>query len=101
MARGDANGARTHPENRQRGDVHWARLYPEKTARGEQNGAVKHPECMPRGEEHGNAKITAEQVLEIRRAAETGETQASIAGRFGISPAHVSQIVRRVVWRHV
>lgn len=45
------------------------------------------------------AKLTAEQVLEIRSI--QGETTRAIGKRFGISGNHVSSIVRRRVWKDI
>lgn len=45
------------------------------------------------------AKLSVEQVLEIRRLATTGSlTQAAIAARFGISQPHVSAIKHSARW---
>ena len=93
-ARGDANGARLHPERLARGDAHGARLHPERLARGDANGSRLHPESRPRGEAHSNAKLTEEKVREIRQRALFGEPQASIAAAFGVSQPQVSRIVR-------
>lgn len=56
---------------------------------------------MACGEKQGNAKLTAEDVKDIRFRAAYGEDQASIAARFGISQAHVSRIVLRQSWQHL
>jgi hypothetical protein len=54
------------------------------------------------GEGHRSAKLTEEQVLEIRRRyAKGGVRQVDLAAEFGIDQTHVSDIVRRNVWRHV
>jgi DNA invertase Pin-like site-specific DNA recombinase len=52
------------------------------------------------GESNGYAKLTREQVDEIRRRYATGaETQYVIADAFGIDQSHVSLIVRHKIWR--
>lgn len=54
----------------------------------------------PRGERNSNAKITEDDVREIRQL--SGFTsQRVIASMFGISQPAVSQIVLRKKWRHV
>lgn len=48
-----------------------------------------------RGNEHHNAKLTDEQVGELRREYEAGGTsQSRLAVKFGVSQALVSKIVR-------
>ena len=54
-----------------------------------------------RGESHGNAKITEDDVREIRRLASEGVTQREIAKRFGITHPNVGYIVRKTAWPHV
>ena len=53
------------------------------------------------GERNRNAKLTEDQVREIRRRAEAGERHASIAADFGIAVSLVSLIKTRAAWRHV
>ena len=60
-----------------------------------------HPECTARGEQSGGAKLTEKDVREIRTACAAGESQHSVALRFGIGDAQVSYIVRRKSWAHV
>lgn len=50
---------------------------------------------MASGERHGQAKLSAEQVAQIR--AQHG-TQKQVAALFGISQSHVSGIKRGVKW---
>ena len=54
-----------------------------------------------RGEKQPAAKLTVELVVEIRRAATTGETHRSIADRVGCSSVNVWKIVHRKKWSHV
>lgn len=49
----------------------------------------------------GRAKVTADQVREIRRRREGGETCKALADEFGLSPVAVSKMVRRVTWEMV
>lgn len=53
-----------------------------------------------RGERHGMAKLTQEQVLDIRRRAAAGETQQSIADRHGISFQNVSLVALGKTWSY-
>lgn len=52
-----------------------------------------------RGTAHHAAKLTWEQVAEIRRRYATGEEQRPLAAEFGVSQAVVSKIVRWETWR--
>lgn len=54
------------------------------------------------GERNCNAKLTAADVIEIRRLASTGEvTGRALAAQFGVSPAAVSSILKNQTWSHV
>ena len=44
------------------------------------------------------AKLDAVKVLEIKARVDAGETQASVARAFGMSPSHVCNIVRGRYW---
>lgn len=54
-----------------------------------------------RGERNGHARLVEEQVIEIRRRVAAGETQAALALEFGVHVMTISQLVRRLTWRHV
>ncbi len=53
------------------------------------------------GERNPKAKLTADDVIDIRRRSNDGETHVSIAKLFGISDAQVCTIVKRKAWRHL
>jgi len=55
----------------------------------------------PCGEDINTAKLTAAQVLEIRRLRTGGESLGVIAERFHITAANVSHICNRRTWQHV
>lgn len=52
------------------------------------------------GELHPNAKLTVDDVVEIRRLSRRGVTQRRLGTRFGVSGANVGYIVRGQAWRH-
>jgi hypothetical protein len=55
-----------------------------------------------KGVSHGSAKLTEDQVREIRRLYATGVfTQQELALRFGVDQRTVSEIIRRKIWKHV
>lgn len=62
----------------------------------------------PRGETHGNAKLTDDDIREIRRLSALHEGYHSyensyrdIAQKFGITFGLVGHIVRRKAWKHI
>lgn len=71
------------PETIQRGDQHWTRREPGKRLFGQKN---------PR------AKLSAEQVEEIRQLSATGKNRKEIADQYGIHWRHVYRIVNRERW---
>jgi len=56
---------------------------------------------QPKGETCAASKLTAAQVIEIRRRISAGERQRAVARDFSIDQANVSAIVTRRTWRHV
>lgn len=68
-------------------------------ASGDRHGSRLHPEKTARGEKIGNAKLTEEQVREIRAA--EGLSQQRLAVAFNVDQTLISQIRSRKIWRHV
>lgn len=54
-----------------------------------------------RGENMGSAKLTDDDVRQIRRLWSGGMQQKEIAPMFGVSQVRISLIVRRKSWKHV
>lgn len=54
-----------------------------------------------RGESNGRAKLTEEQVRDIRRRAAEGEQTVRLAEEFGVGCPIISQIKHGTRWRHV
>lgn len=71
MARGDANGSRTHPERRR----------------------------FVRGDAHGNAKLTSADVAMLRARRSEGITFSDLGTEFGISRANAHAIATNKLWR--
>jgi hypothetical protein len=70
-------------------------------AKGKRHGQFTHPEKMPKGERHGMAKLTAEQVRQIReKHAQGGVTQSQLAKEFGVVHQLISMIVHKQIWRN-
>lgn len=85
-ARGDRNGARTHPERIQRGDAHFFR---------------RHPERILRGEASSGAKLTEEQVRSIRAELASGTRVFMVAKRYGVKHTTIIGIRERRLWKHL
>jgi len=94
-------GSRMPSDLRARGERHGSRTHPERVRRGDNHPAHLNPENQPRGSAHALAKVTEEDVIAIRAAVASGETQTAVAGRYGLHKTNVSCIVRRVTWAHV
>lgn len=62
---------------------------------------AKGRQARTRGESSRNAKLTTEQVLEIRRLGSLGATQQAIAELFHISRGHVGLVISKRRWAHV
>ena len=54
-----------------------------------------------RGEKNGQAKINSEQVKQIRERTISGESQRSLANKFGISKTSIARVVHRITWANV
>lgn len=55
----------------------------------------------PCGEDHYEAKLTADDVREIRDRAARGESHRDLAAEFEVAQTTISQAIRRVTWAHV
>ncbi len=89
QAAGNRHGSVTHPESRATGERHGQHTHPERTARGEANG---------------QAKLSEEQVREIRRRCRKGcrvNGQVALAREYGVSQALISLIILGEAWTHV
>lgn len=84
-----------------RGDAHGARLHPERLARGDRSGARLHPERLARGEANGSAKLDEAAVREIRRRHAQGESAKALGRYMGVSGFAITCVVTRKTWGHV
>ena len=54
-----------------------------------------------RGEKNGLAKLSKENVQEIRKRIETGERQNILASEFGVGTSAINSIVQFKTWKHI
>lgn len=55
----------------------------------------------PQGERHPFARLTANDVREIRRRVADGEMQKDLAAAFSVHDSHICKIVSRKKWTHI
>jgi hypothetical protein len=80
------------------GDANGARRKPDRLARGLRNGKHTKPERTPRGEAHHSAKLTAPEVLAIRKDT---RPQRAIAAAYGVSKCAIAGIKAGKTWGHI
>jgi DNA-binding XRE family transcriptional regulator len=69
---------------------------------GDDHHARRTPEVMARGERNGSARLTADQVIEIRRLrAEEHISLEGLARRFGVAKGTIGFITTGKTWRHL
>lgn len=83
------------------GDHHWTRFKPEKLARGDRHRSRTKPETLKRGEAHGQAKLTSENVIQIRELAMTGMSATAIGKLFGLAKSSIQSVIAHKTWRHI
>ncbi len=103
LSRGDDHYARQHPERLARGERHWSKTHPERIPRGIDHHARRHPERLVRGSDSPNAKLTEDQVRDIKRllASDSPPTKAALARAYGVSEGPIYSIATGRSWKHV
>lgn len=66
-----------------------------------QDKAFKGRAYRPIGEKHHNAKLTADQVAEIKMSLSCGEYQSALADIYDVSVSVISRIKSGILWSHV
>ena len=67
------------------------------TAKANQQDAVRHG-TKPHGSKHYNAKLTEDQVIEIRKLRKESVARKELARRFGVTEANIQTIIYRRSW---
>lgn len=70
-------------------------------AAGARHGRYTKPHRTARGEAVNTARLTADDVLEMRRLHAEGWNLPMLMGKFGLSKSATHQVVTRKNWRHV
>lgn len=70
-------------------------------ARGNRNGVHTQPHRVARGERAARAKLSTDQVLQIRKLRLRGQKLTELASQFGVDQSLISQVCRRKIWTHV
>lgn len=70
-------------------------------ATGDQHGSRLHPESRPRGESHPRARLTEQQVREMRQLHREGVRPVDLVARYGVPKDVVSKVIHEITWRHV
>lgn len=83
-----------HPERLSRGDAHWTRNRP-----GYKPAITR--EQLVRGERHPAAKLTADDVREIRRLRSEGMPILTLSKAFGVKRPSIKRILNGTGWAHV
>lgn len=65
------------------------------------DATIKGRRAIPTGEKNPLSKLTEDGVREIRESISRGESQGSIAHRYGVSRSVVCEIGSRKAWDHV
>jgi len=71
------------------------------TKRRNSNHAVENGLLKVIGEDNPCAKLTDEQVIDIRRRLANGERNIRLAECYGVSGSLINMIKRRAIWRHI
>lgn len=93
----EKKGRADHPG----GDRHGFRTKPESRPTGERNGAYTKPESRRTGIKNGRARLTDNQVIELRELRKQGATYKQLMERFNIGQTTVSHIVNYDNWKHL
>lgn len=72
-----------------------------RSAKGDKSSRRKHPKSYGVGETASWSKLKNNEVLEIRKQYERGETQAHLAQQYGVSSRTIGSIVYGKNWKHL
>jgi hypothetical protein len=71
-------------------------------ARGINTGVHTQPEAFPRGERHPKAKLTEQDVRDIRETYAAGiMSSPALAQRYGVAKPVILAVIHRRTWKHI
>jgi hypothetical protein len=68
---------------------------------GDRNPTRLQPDRVARGDRVWTTRLNPDQVREIRSRRAAGWSQADLVEAFGVCQGTISQVVRRVTWKHI
>jgi hypothetical protein len=83
-----------NPTNNRFGNLYWGTVQQNSDDRCRNGRGAQ-------GERIVQSKLTAADVIEIRRLRSEGVPKSVVCSRFGINPTHVKRITNRTWWKHV
>ena len=82
------------------GERNMLHAHPERASRGERHRAIMRG-VSAKGERNSGAKLTEDEVRQIRHLCALGASRAAVATAFDVSRCQVNRIVQRVAWSHM
>ncbi len=84
------------------GERNGLKAHPEKASRGKDHFTYKNPEKITRGIKHGSAKLTEQDVLEIRNLYFEGQvTYQDLADKYKVKNSTIAAIIKGLSWSHL
>lgn len=104
IAKRKATVANRSPEERARYSANVSAARRKAIAEGRltfPKGRVNPPESIPRGEKNGLAKLSDDDVIEMRRLFALGASTSAISRKFGVSQPNAHRIIVGQTWKHL
>ncbi len=79
----------------------WPGTYSENNLDAYRKGRMTSPSVYTRGEKSGQAKLTDENVREIKSALKAGERPVPLSRKYGVSLRAITKIRDRETWKHI
>lgn len=73
----------------------------DRQVKGDRQWQRAHPEMVKHGEQRSNAKLTDQDVRDIRNRVANGERKKALAAEYNVSSGAISHIIYKRSWTHV
>ena len=80
------------------GDTHMSRTKPHTLRRGDDHPARYSPDYLRRGQTHPLAKLTEDDIIDIRASS---QDRGTLARQYGVEPNTIRAIKLRKTWKHI